>query len=163
MNRYRVRRNATLVLALALVVLGFWRGEGELPPWAPLTAAFGGVGCLVVAFAAPGKLWKKAAFGVVSLLLYVAAYFAGAQSFGHAFGECVKKGEDVRVLLSEYNKKANQYPERLDQLESTIPCGRITRPNLLKYERTKSGYVLAFGDWLVEHTATESEPFMAHK
>jgi len=75
----------------------------------------------------------------------------------------VDRGEEVRVQLSDYYQEENQYPERLSQLEGRILCVRIIRDTVLEYERAKGGYVLSFKDWLLEHTATESVPFMAQK
>lgn len=161
--RYHMKRNVAIILVGLFVAVGFWFGEGALQPWAALPTTVGVIGCLVVVFIIPGKLWLKTLIGVASLVLYVVGYIVGSISFSHAYNECVERGEEVRVQLSEYHQKKDQYPERLDQLEGFGLCGRITRPNVLQYERTEGGYVLSFKDWLVEHTATESEPFMAHK
>ena len=161
--RHWVKRNVALSLAAVVVVFGFWLGEGESPPWAavPVVSAF--VGAFAVAVAVPGKLWVKSIGGVGTFALYAVALFLGWLSFTSAFGECVEKGEEVRAQLSEHQKKEGQFPERLGQLQGFKLCGRILRPTLLEYERTRNGYVLSFRDWLVEHSATESEPFMAHK
>ena len=158
-----MRRNAAFGLALLLALFGFWLGEGGSPLWAvaPIVSAF--VAAVAVAVVVPGKLWVKSVGGIASFAVYATALFSGWLSFTHAFGECVERGDEVRVQLSEYYKKKNHYPERLRQLEGFSLCSRITRPTILEYERTKSGYVLSFKDWLVEHTATESEPFIAHK
>jgi hypothetical protein len=91
------------------------------------------------------------------------SFFAGANSFDRAYSECVKRCEEVRVQLTEYRQNNNRYPDRLSELEGFKLCGRISRPTMLDYARTDGGYVLSFRDWLVEHRATESEPFMAHK
>ena len=149
-------------LAVLLGAIGFWLGEGAFPPLAEVPIIAGVIGCLLVVFMVPGKPLFKMLYGVMSLALYFVAFVCGSLSFNRAFNECVKRGEEVRMQLSEYHYKKNQYPEDLNQLEREL-CGRITRPTVLEYERTKAGYVLSFKDWLVEHTATETEPFMAHK
>jgi hypothetical protein len=158
-----VKRNIALGLAAVVVIFGFWLGEGGSPPWAavPVVSAF--VGAFAVAVAIPGKLWLKSVGGVGAFALYAVALFLGWLSFTSAFGECVEKGEEARAQLSEYHKKEGQFPERLGQLKGFKLCGRILRPTLLEYEKTGDGYVLSFRDWLVEHKATESEAFMAHK
>jgi hypothetical protein len=158
-----MKRNLTIILIGLFGAIGFWFGEGMLQPWAVLPITVGVIGCLVVAFMIPGKPWLKTVIGVASLVLYVVGFFVGSISFSHAYNECVKRGEEVRVQLSEYHQKKGQYPERLNQFEGFGLCGRLIRPTVLQYERTSGGYVLSFKDWLVEHTATESEPFMAHK
>jgi len=158
-----VRNKVALVIGVLLGGYGFWLGEGGLQLQEILPIVGGIVGCIAVTLVSPGKLWKRAIAGVASLALFSATYFSGLQSFDYAFTECEKRGEEVGVLLKEYYGKENKYPTRLSQLDGSIPCRRFTRPTLLDYERTTSGYVLSFRDWLVEHTATESEPFMAHK
>ena len=44
-----------------------------------------------------------------------------------------------------------------------MPCARVIRSTILAYERTANGYALTFGNWLVLHTTSQSEPFIAHK
>lgn len=158
-----MRRNIALGLAVVVAVFGFWLGEGGSPPWAavPIVGAF--VSAFAVAVVVPGKCWVKSVGGVGAFALYAGALFLGWLSFISAFGECIENGEEVRAQLSEYHKRENQFPERLGQLKGFKLCGRILRPTLLEYEKTRNGYVLSFRDWLVEHKATESEPFMAHK
>ena len=158
-----MRRNIALVLTAVVVVFGFWLGEGGSPPWAlvPVVSAF--VAALAVAVAVPAKIWFKSVSGASVFVLYVVALFLGWLSFTDAFAECVEKGEEVRAQLSEYHQKVGQFPECLSQLKRFKLCGRILRPTVLVYEKTKNGYALSFHDWLVEHKATESEPFMAHK
>lgn len=158
-----MRRNFALGLTVVVVVFGFWLGEGGSPPWAtvPIVGAF--VAAFAVAVVVPGKLWVKSVGGFGVFALYAVALFLGWLSFTYAFGECVEKGEEVRALLSQYQKKEGQLPERLGQLKELRLCGRIIRPTVLEYKKTENGYVLSFKDWLVEHKATESEPFMAHK
>lgn len=158
-----MKRNAVLIIVVLFGAAGFWFGEGALQPWAVLPATIGVVGCLAVSFIMPGKRRMKTLGGVASLVLYAAGFFAGSLSFSHAYNECVERGEEVRVQLSDYHRKTGRYPDRLAQLEVSGPGGRILRPTVLQYERTAGGYVLSFRDRLVEHTATESEPFMAHK
>jgi len=163
MTRHRVRKNTALGLAAFVAVLGFWLGEGGSPPWAvvPIVSTF--VAALAIAAAVPGRLWAKVIAGVVSFALCAVALFLGWVSFTYAFDECVEKGEEVRAQLNEYQKKKGRFPERLGQLEGFRLCGRILRPTVLEYERRENGYVLSFEDWLVEHTATESKPFLASK
>jgi hypothetical protein len=158
-----VRRNIALGLAVVVAVLGFWVGEGGSPPWAlvPVVGAF--VAALVVAVVVPGKLWVRLVGGVGVFALFVVALFLGWLSFTLAFGECLEKGEEVRALLDQFQKKEGRYPERLSQLERFGLCGRILRPTILEYEKTNGGYVLSFKDWLVEHTATEANAFMGKK
>lgn len=161
---FRVKRTITISLAGALAVIGFWVGEGGLAPGAALrVAAAGVIGGLAVALTAPGRPWLKAFSGITSLAFYAVSVFAGASSFERAYSECVKSGEEIRVQLREYRQENNRYPDRLSELAGLKLCGRISRPTILEYARTNGGYVLSFRDWLVEHTATESEPFMAHK
>jgi hypothetical protein len=163
MEPSRLRTAVVLFLAIVFGAMGFWLGEAGGPPWAALPIVTGVVGCLVVASAVPGGRARKISVGVATIALYGLIFFAGLASFGHAFAECVERGETVRVLLSEFHRTQSVYPESLAQLGTAIPCDRISRPTILTYERTKNGYDLRFGDWLVEHTASEADTFMAHK
>ena len=159
------RQRAVLAPALALLVcgIGFWLGEAGGRPLVELAIVVGIVGSVAVALAVTGRLVAKAAAGVAMIAIYPFAFFAGLDSFGRAFNECVERGEEVRVLLADYHRSHGVYPEALDQLGSPTPCARISRPTILTYERTANGYTLRFRDWLVEHTASEDAPFFAHK
>ena len=144
-------------------VLGLWLGEGGLQPWSTLPAAAGITGCLLAALIAPGGWRRKGLAGAVSLILYIAAFAAGSLSFERAFNECLAQGEELRGRLREYQRVNGRYPEHLAQLHGPTPCGRLLRPTILDYAGTGDGYVLSFRDWLVEHRATESTTFYAHK
>jgi len=154
---------AAVALAVVLCGLGFWLGEAGGPPWAALPIVIGVVGSPIVAFAVPGRRAKKVAVGGAVIAIYGLTFFAGLSSFGRAFAECIGRAEEVRVLLKEYHQTHAVYPETLTQLQSPIPCGRMSRSTILTYERTRDGYALGFGDWLVQHTASEAESFIAHK
>jgi len=158
-----VRKTVLAGLLLGLAVLGLWLGEGGLRPSDTALLGAGVIGGLTVAMAASGKVRGKALLGASSLVIFSAAWFAGSHSLAHAFNECVDRGEDIRALLREYHEETGEYPVNLDRLKTSIPCYQITRPSVLVYEKNAVGYKLSFGDWLVTHTATESEPFIAHK
>jgi len=118
---------------------------------------------MVVVLTLPGRRTMKASAGAAMIGVYGLTLFCGLASFGHAFNECVERGEEVRILLSEYRRSHSVYPETLNQLRSPIICARISRPTLLTYERTTNGYTLSFHDWFVHHTASEDQSFLAHK
>lgn len=161
--RFRIRSGLALGLTALLIVLGFWLGESGAPPWAPTLIATALLGAALVAVLTPGSLWTKPVIGIGFLVLYAVAFWLGSLSFNRAYNECVELGEAVRAQLSEYHKRKNQFPERLSQLEDFRLCELIIRPSVLRYERKMNGYVLSFKDWLVEHRATEAQPFQAHK
>ena len=152
-----------LVLAIVLCGFGFWLGEAGGRAWAALPIVTGIGGSLIVALAVPGRRVKKAVVGVAAFVFYGLAYFAGISSFGRAFADCIGRAEEVRVLLREYHQIHAVYPESLTQLQSPIPCARMSRATILTYDRTGNGYTLEFGDWLVQHTASDTNPFIAHK
>ena len=159
------RQSAALAVALALVLsgIGFWLGEAGGPPVAKLPIAVGIVGSVATALAVARRRVTKVSAGAAMIAVYAFAFFGGLASFGRAFNECVERGEEVRALLAEYHRSHGAYPKALDQLTSPIPCTRITRPTILTYELTANGYALGFRDWLVEHTASDNAPFLAHK
>ncbi len=162
-REYRLRRNGALGLAASCALFALWFGEGTAPLRDALPLAGGITGSLVVALVVPGSGKSRALAGIASLTLYAAAFFIGLESFGRAFDECMDKGEEVRLLLSEYHDRTNKYPESLKDVGGDRFCERVLRPTILEYERTNGGYHLSFRDWLVEHAATESESFLAHK
>ncbi len=161
--KYRLRRIVALVLAASCALFAVWLGEGTAPLRDALPFAGGITGSLVVALAAPGRTMSRALAGIASLALYAAAFFIGLESFGRAFDECMDKGEEIRVLLSEYHIETNRYPESLKEVQGDRFCEPMIRATILDYQRTNGGYHLSFRDWLVEHAATESESFTAHK
>lgn len=158
-----MRRIIAAGLVLGIAVLGYWLGEGGLRLWDAALWGAGVVGGLMAAVVTPGKMRGKVLPGASAVMLLFGAWFAGSHSLAQAFNACVDKGEDIRALLTKYHEERAEYPANLDALTASIPCGRLTRPSLLVYERTTAGYRLSFGDWLVTHTATESEPFVGHK
>lgn len=161
--RFRIRNGLALGLAALLIVLGFWLGESGAPPWAATPIATALLGASLVTVVMPGRQLTKPVIGIGLLVLYAVAFWLGSLSFNQAYNECVEKGEAVRAQLSEYHKRKNQFPERLSQLEGLGLCRLVIRSSVLRYERTKDGYALSFKDWLVEHSATEAQPFQAHK
>lgn len=158
-----MRKKSTLVSIILFTIFSFWLGEGELQIWSNFSVVFGAAGALVITLIFPGKAWQKALIFLVMLSLYILCFFAGTFSSNRAFNECVGRGEEVRIKLSEYHQQFGQYPDSLQQLPAFSLCSRILRPSLLVYQKTNGGYMLSFKDWLVEHSATETYPFMGHK
>ena len=158
-----MRRRVVVGLAVLLVVFGFWLGERGAPPWHLTNIGSAIIAILLVVVLITARMWTKLIAGVIFLGIYAGAFYTGWLSFTGAYKECVENGEEVRDQLKEYYQKNHQYPEHLSQLPTEMMCVRISRPTILNYERTKSGYVLSFKDWLVVNRATESESFIAHK
>jgi hypothetical protein len=146
---------------IALVALAYWLGEGQFvsPAWAAACV----LGACAVAAWRPDRAAIKALAGAACLAAMAAAYYAGLRSFSHAFNECVRDGESVRVLLADRRRESGRYPDDLSALSARLPGRRLLRPTLLDYERTPAGYTLRFRDFLVEHRATESSSFFASK
>jgi hypothetical protein len=163
MDASRLRAAVVLVLAVTLAGLGYWLGEDGGPVWAPLPIVVGLIGCVALGVLIAGRSVKRVSIGVGMLAVYVVTFFLGLSSFSHAFGECVASGEQVRTMLNEYRRAKGSYPESLEQLGSSLPCTRISGRTILSYQKKASGYELRFRDWLVEHVATDSDSFMAHK
>jgi len=157
------RQRAALALVVLFSGIGFWLGEAGWPPWRALPFVVAIVGSIAVALTFAGPQAIKASAGTAMIAVYALTFFCGLASFASAFNECVERGEEVRILLSEYHHSHSEYPETLNRLRSPIPCSRFTRSTLLTYERTTNGYTLSFHDWLVEHTASEDRSFLAHK
>ena len=158
-----MKRAVVTGLVLGLAMLGFWLGEGGVALREPIWGGAALAGSLMVAVVAPTALRGKVVVGAAAFLVIVATWFIGTHSLARAFNECVARGEEVRGSLTMYREEIGQYPVDLDALGISIPCGRITRPSVLVYEKTAAGYRLSFADWLVTLRATESESFIAGK
>lgn len=90
-------------------------------------------------------------------------FYIGNLSFYRAYNACIEEAEQVRVELSSYKTKHGNYPVTLNDLNIPLPCSRCLRGTILEYESTDTDYKIRFSDWLVEHVATETQPFVAHK
>jgi len=158
------RSSRALGIASALLAagFGFWVGErGWLPSLGSMATST--AACLLAAaFLGRGPA-TRALVGGASLALFSIAYLAGSASHTRAFNECVTRGAHVRTALESYRTQHGRFPERLADLGHELPCRCITGGSILEYHRTENGYALAFNDWLIEHAATETEPFLAQK
>jgi hypothetical protein len=149
-----------LSLELAAALAGLWMGEHGA---SPLAAA--GLGFLL-AFGSAALLRRlgTAASMVatfVTAAIFTLVWLAGAREATLALNECIDQGEAVRESLGRYHARTGEYPRRLSDLGSHIPGGMTLAPGRLHYRVVAKGYVLEFGDWLVTHRASESEPFLA--
>src|SRR5437879_3748994 len=111
MDASRFRAGVVVILAVTLAGLGFWLGEAGGPAWAPLPMLIGLVGCIALGVLITGKSFKKVSVGVGMLVVYGVTFFLGLSSFSHAFGECVERGENVRLMLNEYGRAKGAYTE----------------------------------------------------
>jgi hypothetical protein len=145
------------------LIVAFWLGEEGRGLFQIFPYAIGLIGMATIPYLM-SKKWKyPILFGFLFIGFYVAAFYMGDISFSRAYSSCLKNGEPVRTYLSNYKTKHGKYPEVLDELDVALPCSRCLRGTILEYESTASTYKLLFKDWLVEHVATDKEPFMAHK
>jgi hypothetical protein len=145
------------LLAIVALLGGIWLGEDIHSPLRSLQML--GVlgllaGCVAAPLARPG--WRKpvvASVGVVALALV--GFLTGDRIGRHAFNSCVEEGDPVRAALEQFKARRGRYPDSLRDLEMKLPGKRFLRANILFYRRRNGGYVLAFSDWLVSHSATE--------
>jgi hypothetical protein len=145
----------------ALVTVGSTVGV-----WAPsvLAAAgllaVGGLGWLLAGGAA--FRWRLVT-GIAFLALFVLAFWSGEVVSQRAFNDCIDRGEEVRLALTEYYQENGSYPGRLSDLGVELPCDRFLLPNILHFRSTGSEYQLFFYDWLVSHEANDRQSFIARK
>jgi hypothetical protein len=163
-----------LLASLAVGVVACWWGAARNGMFGFVWAFLAGLLITVVTLKIKQKLFKEHGFfvrlamGVVMLLIWMTAYMLGQNSATRAFNSCISNGEEVRTALQAYYQKHKAYPNTLSDLNSKLPCDIDLRPiflntSVLDYERTALGYKLYFGDSFASHTATESQPFEAHK
>jgi hypothetical protein len=118
---------------------------------------------IAIAFLLDSRRLVRIGIGLAAIAIYVGVFALGLVSFGRAFNECVAVGESVRRQVEAFRAVHGAYPEDLSRLEGPMPCALATRPSVLTYKRTSTGYTMRFADWLVEHVASDAEPFFARK
>ncbi len=154
-----------ITFTLFAAPLGLWLGEHEATPLAIKSVAlllFLAVGTAAMWWRTKRSLAVYAAF--VTAVVFSVTWVSGSVEAGYAFNECVHDGESVRTALAAYHSRTGTYPESLSELRVHLPGQLLLPPrNTLSYTRTARGYTLVFSDWLVSHTATDAQPFMAIK
>jgi hypothetical protein len=167
-----MRSNALLLVSWLIAGLlacyyTFWWGEAGLGLRVlTIVLIFGVVVCSVIFYVFQRNWPKLMLNSLLATLLFVCwcgAFLLGNNSFGNAYNACVSDGESVRTALQSYHQAHQAYPASLSELNIKLPGERLLRPNLMKYRLTSAGYKLSFDDLMVEFTATQSQPFEAHK
>ena len=153
----------TIILIPILLFVAFWFGESERGMFqlAPYVVWLFGGAITTVLYSKSKK--KRIILGATLTIFYSFFLYSGTTSFQKAYNSCVQDSESVRTALLKHKEKNGTFPASLDLLEMDLPGKRFTRKNLLNYSQTNDGYKISFRDWLIEHTATESEGFLAHK
>jgi hypothetical protein len=158
-----IRNLGLMALGVAAIAAGRWFGEGLDASMVSLSEA--GTLLLLIALtlatARQGRTRLIAA--VVVTLLFIGADAWGRRDSQAAFNDCVAKGEAVRQALARYRSENGHFPDELSALSDLGVGRRMLRRDLLSYRRVGDGYALSFGDRLVTFTASEAQPFSAHK
>jgi hypothetical protein len=158
-----MKKILAVLSTIFFLIVAFWLGEDGKGLFQILPYSIGLIGLTATPYLM-SKKWKcRTFFGFLFIVFYAVAFYMGDISFSRAYSSCLKNGEQVRTYLSNYKTKNGKYPEVLDELDVALPCSRCLRGTILEYESTASAYKLLFKDWLVEHVATDKEPFIAHK
>ena len=151
------------VLTIIFLFLSFWFGEsgkGLFQLWPYVIGLFG---MMVLSYIVSKRWGYRIAYAFIFIVIYGFAFYMGNMSFSHAYNSCINEAEQIRTVLSNYKVKNGTYPKTLHDLNMPLPCTRILRGSIVEYKTEASNYKLSFKDWLVEHVATDKEPFMAHK
>ncbi len=159
------RQHYVLVfLSVIAAFCGLWLGEHQAGPL-PVRDLLAAV---TIAALAALTLWRvgramavAAAIGVA--LIFGTAWTIGAREATQAFNACIQSGEQVRVALANYHAINGHYPSTLTELAVPVPGALRLPPHVLRYQGNATGYKLSFSDWLVQHEASESNPFEAGK
>lgn len=150
---------------IALALLGVWLGEGSfagIPEWPELTAAIAAL--IWPLFLKTSRLRSKFILIAFSAGIFVLGDIFGRYEFDRAYDECHEQGEAIRKDLGLYKETYKKYPQEIEELvavNADFPGELLLRGSILNYHRTTTGYEISFRDWLVIHSATETEKFHA--
>jgi len=148
---------------IILLFLSFALGEAGKGIFQIIPYLIGLVGIIAIPYLS-SKKWKyRTLFGFIFIVFYAAAFYMGDLSFYRAYNTCIEEAEQIRIALSDFKTKNGKFPAVLADLNMPLPCSRYLRGTILEYESTASNYQIWFKDWLVEHSATDKEPFLANK
>ena len=150
-------------LLLATFVISVWLGESRDAIWEDLIWS-GTVAIIaaVLSILMIKKKWVKIICAILTFVISALGLYLGEYSASRAFNDCAKNAENLRVALDVYHDNYGRYPKTISELP-TLPCRRFIRGSLLDYNLTEKGYSLEFSDWLITFSASESDPFIAHK
>ena len=159
----RHRQLLVVALSIGFFLVEIWIAEtgGGFPTYLQIVLV--PIAAVATAILVPSRaaLRISASFFVVFVL--VSCWFVGNHSARAAFNDCVANAEALRVDLAEFKVRQGRYPDSLVELKSPLPCRLIMRRSLLAYRSVGEGYELEFSDWMVTHSATHEQPFLAHK
>lgn len=158
-----MKKVIAVLTTIIFLFVAFWLGEAGKGLFQIFPYVAGLVGILTIPSLMSTKLKYRAFVGFLFIVFYAAAFYMGHLSFYRAYNACLESAEQIRTDLSVYKTKNGKYPDVLDDLNSPLPCERCLRGTILEYESTASSYKIWFKDRLVEHRATDKEPFFAHK
>lgn len=158
-----MKKSIAICSTILFLVVAFWLGEAGKGLFQIYPYLLGFIGAGIVSYLASNKLKHRAIVCLSFIVLYCSAFYVGDLSFYHSFNKCIDEAENIRIVLSEFERTNGKYPNSLAELKIQLPCSRVLRGSLLHYESSGSRYKIWFEDWLIEHSATESEPFTAHK
>ena len=155
-----------LIAVLSTIIflfVAFWLGEGGRGLFQIYPYVIGLIGLAVISCLMFKKWIYRTFFSFLFVVFYLSAFYMGNLCFNQAYNRCVESAEQIRTNLSDYKTKNGRYPDELEDLNIPLPCSRYLRGTILEYESTASNYKIGFKDRLVEHSATDKEPFVAHK
>ncbi len=157
-------KKATAVLfAIIFIFTAFWIGEAGKGLFQIFLYIIGFVGIVAISYFASNNLKYRTISAITFIILFSAAFYIGDLSFYRAYNSCIGDAENIRTTLIEFKTKNGKYPSSLGELNMPLPCSRCLRGSILEYKSNGSNYKIWFKDWLIEHSATDKEPFTAYK
>lgn len=152
-----------ILITLIFFVISFWLGESGKGLFQSSPYIIGLIGMVIVLFVVSKSWGYRIAFAFLFVAFYAVTFYLGNMSFSHTYNTCINDAEQIRTALSNYKIKNGSYPDDLKDLTIPLPCSRILRGSIIEYEKIGTSYKLSFRDWMVEHSATDKEPFVSHK
>ena len=141
-----MKKVIAVILIILFIVIEFWLGEAgkglfQIFPYLVLL-----IGVMAIPAIISNEKKYRALSGVICLCIFTAAFYIGNNSFYRAYNNCGKKAEEIRTALFQFKSKNGKFPDRLNQLDMTLPCSRCLRGTILEYESDGSYYQLSYRD-----------------
>jgi hypothetical protein len=142
-------RNLALALVLSVAtVAGFWFRGADQRAVSVATVLVLSACVLAADLLGPPKSRNgRMAAALLAGALFAVGWHLGGRDLEAALADAAKNAEVVREALEEHRRTTGAYPESLRDLDGVeIPGKQLLRGTVMRYTRTRDGYVLWYDD-----------------